>query len=423
MTATGSDHRIAVERALARIIAGQPEALRSDPDRVEGVLRDEVPRAAREIAAIAAVQRAGIGSRSAEEVLRVLREDTPVSVDLAAWAVGVWQRSGGAAAAAPTQPGAQPGQDDWIGDGAAGRWVADDSDLREPGPRAGQRHEGAVGTGGAAGTGGTAGTNDKDRAGGLHAPAQAPTLWQTAGLWATANRGLVGAALAALLVALVAMRLFTPSVEITDVAVDSPFVGDGQNRAVRVSFNARNAIVKRVEVTIAQTNGKWRRTEWSYDVTPQERAQGVASSGSLSYGDIREPVRSVFLYRLIYDDGQRSAPFSREIVVLPIPSSRPVLKQITLPAQFRPGRWFEVGVAFDDPDGDAEALEVTVVSSTLTWKQRQFVDRHPEIKGLKSGSFNWRMYVDNSNQTVLDFVLIDARGNRSEPLRKELNFR
>jgi len=32
------------------------------------------------------------------------------------------------------------------------------------------------------------------------------------------------------------------------------------------------------------------------------------------------------------------------------------------------------------------------------------------------------MYVDNSNQTVLDFVLIDARGNRSEPLRKALNF-
>ena len=81
-----------------------------------------------------------------------------------------------------------------------------------------------------------------------------------------------------------------------------------------------------------------------------------------------------------------------------------------------------VGVAFEDPDGDAETLEVTVVSSTLTWKQRQFVDRHPEIKGLKSGSFNWRMYVDNSNQTVLDFVLLDARGNRSEPLRKALNF-
>ena len=112
----------------------RPSVVHLNPDRVEGVLRDEVPRAAREIAAIAAVQRAGIGSRSAEEVLRVLREDTPVSVDLAAWAVGVWQRSGGAAAAAPTQPGAQPGQDDWIGDGAAGRWVADDSDLREPGP-------------------------------------------------------------------------------------------------------------------------------------------------------------------------------------------------------------------------------------------------------------------------------------------------
>jgi len=236
------------------------------------------------------------------------------------------------------------------------------------------------------------------------------------------HRRLAGAALAALLVALVAMRLFTPSVEITDVALDGPFVGDGQNRAVLVSFNARNATVKRVEVNIAQTNGKWRRTEWSYDVTPQERAKGLASSGSLSYGDIREPVRSVFLYRLIYDDGQRSAPFRKEIVILPVPSSRPVLKQITLPGQFRPGRWFEVGVAFEDPDGDAETLEVTVVSSTLTWKQRQFVDRHPEIKGLKSGSFNWRMYVDNSNQTVLDFVLLDARGNRSEPLRKALNF-
>ena len=109
--------------------------------------------------------------------------------------------------------------------------------------------------------------------------------------------------------------------------------------------------------------------------------------------------------------------------MLPLPSSQPVLKQITLPSQFRPGRWFEVGVAFDDPDGDAETLEVSVVSSTLTWKQRQFVDRHPEIRGLKSGSFNWRMYVDNPNQTVLDFVLIDARGNRSAPLRKELNFR
>ena len=402
MTATGSAPRIAVERALGRIIAGQPHALRDDPDRVEGVLRDEVPRAAREIAAIAAVQRAGIASRSAEEVLKALREDTPVSADLAAWAVGVWQRSGGAAAAA--QPRAETGQDDWIGDSTARRWVADDSDLLEPGPVEGHR---AGGAGGAAG---------------LHGPAGAPTLWQRASLWAMSHRRLAGAALAALLVALVAMRLFTPSVEITDVALDGPFVGDGQNRAVLVSFNARNATVKRVEVNIAQTNGKWRRTEWSYDVTPQERAKGMASSGSLSYGDIREPVRSVFLYRLIYDDGQRSAPFRKEIVILPVPSSRPVLKQITLPGQFRPGRWFEVGVAFEDPDGDAETLEVTVVSSTLTWKQRQFVDRHPEIKGLKSGSFNWRMYVDNSNQTVLDFVLIDARGNRSEPLRKALNF-
>jgi hypothetical protein len=83
-------------------------------------------------------------------------------------------------------------------------------------------------------------------------------------------------------------------------------------------------------------------------------------------------------------------------VVLPVPSSRPVLKQITLPPSFAPTAGSR-SVA-DDPDGDAEALEVTVVSSTLTWKQRQFVDRHPKSKGLKSGSFNWRMYVDNSTR-------------------------
>ena len=414
MTLTGSDNRIAVEQALSRLLASQSGALRSDPDRVEGVLRDDVPRAAREIAAVAAVQRAGIASRSAEEVLRVLREDTPVSDELAVWAVGVWQRSSGAApvGAQPRQvPGHRPADNDWVGDSAAQRWVADDSSLSDPGLHDGARRQGArahAGVGGA-----------PDR----RPPPALQALWRRARDWAWTHRRLAAAALAVVLVAYLATRHFATSVEITEVALDGPFVGDGQNRAVRVSFNARNATVKRVEVNIAQTNGKWRRTEWSYDVTPQERAAGLATSGSLSYGDIREPVRSLFVYRLIYDDGQRSAPFHKEIVVLPIPSSRPVLRQVTLPSQFRPGRWFEVGVAFDDADGDAETLEVNVVSSTLTWKQRQFVDRHPEIKGLKSGSFNWRMYVDNANQTVLDFVLIDARGNRSEPLRKALDFR
>ena len=131
MTVTGSDHRIALERALSRLLTGQPEALRANPDRVEGLLRDEVPRAAREIAAVAAAQRAGITFRSAEEVLKVLREDTPVSDELAAWAVGVWQRAGGAAAV--PERGHERGQEQghghgaareaWVGEGTAQRWV------------------------------------------------------------------------------------------------------------------------------------------------------------------------------------------------------------------------------------------------------------------------------------------------------------
>ncbi len=412
--------------ALARILEQFGRGLLAEPTRLRSLLFDEAPEARREITALLHALDERVpedllkshGSEPLESLAprlaRRLADRTGLAREAADWAVRAWAQSLGISLGTAAGAGAAPpvrSQDEWgeteVREAAARRdgGQAERTAGRTTVPATGQAADGtadraADGTHGAAD--GTAdGTTGR-------------TIW--AGLAPTQRRaiGIVAAAAAALGIW---WWQHEPPLEITRVEMAEPFVGDGKRREVFVDFNAGGRTVRTIEIRLVQSDGKWTPPNWTTSVAPEASARGRTSAGTMNYS-ASQAARATFAYVLVSADGRRSAPFEKTWEILAPPSSAPRISGVTVPNPIYVGRDFALTVAFEDADADVAKMERRVVESSSPWPQELSVVELSGVQGRKSGTFPYRFQAaKGASRSTLEFVLIDARGNRSEPRR------
>ena len=381
----------ATASALARLIQQYGLALIGEPARLRSLLYDECPESKREISALLQAQEEGIPDdlqriHSGEplrslgaRLTRRLSTQRALASEAADWAVRAWAQALGIDLGADA--GVGPATD-------AGPLAADMVSKTET----------------------------------VAAPAQpitGPTgpmaWWQTL---AARSRVMVVGGVVALAGAFGWLMSPGTHLEITQIEMPERFVADGKRRDVLVTFQARNTTARSVDIRFVSGDGKWNPNAWSVNLPAGAVTQGRASLGGMSYSS-QQPARSTFEFVLVAQDGRRSAPFTKTFDIEPAPATPPRITGVTIPRLIYVGREFSATIAFEDPDGDVVKLERRVVESTSSaWAPEVVTQEFPALQGKRSGAAIYAFPASPvSHKSAVEFVLIDARGNRSEPRR------
>jgi outer membrane lipoprotein SlyB len=369
-----------IGRTLKALLDRYGVALLGESARLRGLLHDECPHAKREISVLLQA----LDERVPQDLLRVhsgepiqslsprlakrLEDEKSISGHASRWAINTWAQGLGleSALGAP---------------------------VPEPSPSAPAR-------GTAQDAPPVAAANDRLMA----ALAALPKRWLPA--------------LAAVVVAALALWYFIlrPVLEVTDVSVPGPFVGDGKPRTVNVAFRARNTGVQSLEVRYLRGDGSWTPPQWSQPITPEAASQGQVSLGTLAYKTDR-PMSTTFEYVLVSRDGKRSAPFEHTLSIVP-----PVtIDEIKVP-RLLVGRKFALTIRYHKSTSDIVQVQRRVVQSDVPWDQQE---RTESVKLTEdSGSFDYRFDAPARPQkSTVEFSLADAQGLRSDPVRVVLDVR
>lgn len=223
------------------------------------------------------------------------------------------------------------------------------------------------------------------------------------------------AAAAALVVVALGWWMLAAKVEVTRVDATAPLVGNGRPIPVFIEFEARNFDVRSVEVRFVRGDGTWNPSSWRFDVGSGAAAQGRAPAGTLQYATAK-PMSSTFEYTLVGANGKRSTPFERTFDILP-----PIaITDIKVPRPLRVGREFAVTLQYQKGTTDVVQVERKVVDSNVPWAQPDAVQQ-VKLTG-ESGRYEYKFDAfPKPTKSTVEFVLIDANGVRSDPVRVALD--
>ncbi len=405
--------------ALDRLLKQFGPGLAAQPDRLRSLLQDECPTAKREIAALMQAMDEGIP----EDLLRVtsgepfeslgprlakrLSEQKALAREAADWAVQAWARAlGMGSAAVPMQSGREYARLQ------IEQLVDDRADASH---RARAREKDHQGTGASFDSASTS-----ERRLGVQAADSGRTIWADALDWfrrlSARKRALVVLAAGALVVIVAWSTLYKPGPEIQRVEMSEAFIADGKRRPIFVDFNARGARVRSIDIRVARSDGKWEPNNWTINIDPQDSVRGRTQAGTLSYRSQTQS-RATFELVLVGADGKRSAPFERTFDITPPPATPPRITSINAPSPLYERGEFAVTIGFEDADGDVAKVERKVVESPIKWQEESRTVDVPEAKGRTNGAVTYRFGPQASQRSIVEFVLIDERGNRSEPRR------
>lgn len=404
-------------RALSRLIEQYGQGLAAESTRLRSLLQDECPEAKRQIAALMQAIEEGIPQdllvvHSGEPVQSVasrlakrLSDNRALAREAAEWAVSAWANALGITLPTAVASTHGPRMDEWSSDDE----VPSSPRGKEPAQHLPHEPAGAADDG----TGRKVEPN-------VLSTAQAALGARWRELSSTARAALGGCAAAAL--ALVGwLALSSPPLAITRVEMADAFVADGKRRDVLLEFNARSATLRSVDIRFVRGDGNWNPAAWSINLPADAAQKGRATIGSMSYNSQR-PARSTFEYVLVTADGRRSAPFEKTFDIQPAPSTPPRITSINLPGPVYVGRDFTASITFEDPDGDVAKIERRVVENTSAWAQDLFTQDAVGTQGKKAGTTTYTFQAPKVPfKSTVEFVLIDARGSRSEPRRIALD--
>jgi hypothetical protein len=406
--------------ALARLLGQYGQGLAAEPTRLRSLLQDECPEAKRQIAALMQAIEEGIPDdlrrvHSGEPVQSVasrlakrLSDNRALAREAAEWAVGAWANALGIKLQAAAEPTPVARADEWAS--------ADEEPVSRRGPEQPRDlerdREGANGS--ARGHDTIRKTEPNPVASVLSALA---ARWR--GLSSTVQKAVGGGAAA--VVAIVGwVSLSGSPLAITRIDMTETFVGDGKRREVQMEFSARGAALRSVDIRFVRGDGNWNPASWSVNLPADAAAKGRATLGTMSFNSQR-PASATFEYVLVTADGRRSAPFEKTFEIQPAPSTPPRITSINLPGPIYVGRDFTANIAFEDPDGDVAKVERRVVESTSAWAQDLFTQDAVGTQGKKAGTTTYTFQAPKVPfKSTVEFVLIDARGSRSEPRRVAL---
>ncbi len=415
----GSDVNDAAALALVRLLEQFGPGVAAQQDRLRSLLQDECPAAKREIAALMQAVDEGIP----DDLLRVtsgepfeslgprlakrLSEQKALEREAAEWAVQAWAHALGVDLAAPPRSIASEDRHT-----LPGEWRNHRADGGRRASEFLETRQGATPPG------------DADQANEPHDESEfarpARTIWADAldrfrGLSAR-MRALIGVASVAVIALVAWQALYKPGPEIQRVEMSEAFIADGKRRPIFVDFNARGARVRSIDIRVARSDGKWEPNNWTINIDPQDSVRGRTQAGTLSYRSQTQS-RATFELVLVGADGKRSAPFERTFDITPPPATPPRITSINAPSPLYERVEFAVTIGFEDADGDVAKIERKVVESPVKWPDESRTVDVPEAKGRTNGAVTYRFGPQASQRSIVEFVLIDGRGNRSEPQR------
>jgi len=387
-TASGNLYDPNIGSALRSLVDRYGVSLIGESGRLRGLLQDECPQAKREISVLLQA----LEERVPQDLMRVhsgepiaslsprlakrLSDEKAMSPHASRWAVATWAQGLGLETALGLGP-EFVGVDVDVDDGTAAH--------RAP----------------ASGVGPLA-ANEVFPATALDVPAPPPRRvpW-----WAIAA-GVVLLAIGAW------FAFLQPHLEIKGVEMQGVFVGDGKPRAVRLHIDARNSTLREVEVRFVRGDGNWNPQPSSY---PAAAAASQIDAGTLAV-QATKPINATFAYTLIGADGKRSAPFERTFEIVP----PLVITEVTVPRPLKVGQNFAVTIKYRRSGADVVRVERHVVSSSVPWAQADAVQQlaAPDASGSVSYSFEAAV---KPTRSMIEFVLVDAQGVRSDPQRVALN--
>ena len=204
---------------------------------------------------------------------------------------------------------------------------------------------------------------------------------------------------------------FRPAIEIVDVQARSIVVGNGKPTEVLLSYSARNADIKGVEVRFVRGDGQWTPSSWTVPFEGSTRAHGSAGAGMLSQRTAT-PMRATFEYTLVTRGGQHSAPLEKTFEIMP-PAA---ITQAVVPRRVQVGQPFSVNLGYRRGGGDIVKVQRRVVDSDVPW------DAPEQTTAVQLGQDSGQFEVPfdapaRPMRSTLEFTLVDALGIASEPVR------
>ena len=387
--------------ALARLLAQFGASVIAEPDRLRGLLQDECPIAKREIAALMQahddgipedLQRVASGEpleALASRLAHRLADHKALTREAADWAVRAWATALGIQV---PNHSASTARNESAAAGAP-------ADADERAKLEAQRRDDA----------GDRSTRE--------AAARVATWRDRWTAWPSRTKRVAIGVVAAIAAVIGWNVLSGPELRITAVEMPESFLGDGKRREVFLEFAARGTTPRTVEIRYVRGDGRWNPPSWKVNLTGDATTSRRSGIGTMSY-TTQQPAQVTFEYVLVAADGRRSEPFEKTFSIQPPPSTPPRITNLQLPGSVYVGREFTVQIAFEDPDGDVARVERRVIESSTPWAQDVYSQEAPGASGRKSGMTSYKFEAPKVPfKSVIEFVLIDARGSRSEPRR------
>ncbi len=379
-----------VPSALKRLVDRFGTPLLSDAARLRGLLADEVPQAKKEISVLLLA----LEERVPQDLMRVhsgepisslsprlarrLTDEKALAPDAARWAVHAWALGLGVDSVLVSQPA--------TADAAFAAQEGSAAAFASPHSAANQQFGQA-----------------------LPAPLPAPSPFDD-------RRVRWGAgALAALLLAATGWWFTVPKLDIARVETQGLFVGNGKPVPVFIDFEARNVQLRSAEVRLVKGDGNWGATSWKVDLAPDGGGATRVAAGSLQV-TTPKPISATFEYVLVAADGKKSAPYQRTFDVVP-----PLLiTKVSVPRSMLVGKEFAVDITFQKSSAEIVRVERKVIESSQPWAQNE--QALPLKVAADATGFAYRFDpFPKPTRATLEFTLVDAAGQKSEPVRVALN--
>lgn len=156
--------------------------------------------------------------------------------------------------------------------------------------------------------------------------------------------------------------LTAPRLEITDLVMSDPRVGNGRPEATQLRYTVRGTEIRSVDVRLVRGDGVRTPACWSVAAQCHTREIGNLDAGSL--GPVAtSPQRPTFGHTLAARVGRRSAPLEKSFDVVPPPR----LAQMHAPQPVRPGQSLEVTLDQPRSTSDVVSLQPRVVEADVPW--------------------------------------------------------
>jgi outer membrane lipoprotein SlyB len=208
-----------------------------------------------------------------------------------------------------------------------------------------------------------------------------------------------------------------PTLAVASVQVPGGFIGDGKPHERVLSFKPGSDPVK--AVLVHYTGGdipNWTPVDSRIDVSPADAAKGQVALGTVAYRAIA-PAHASFQYTLEGADGKMSKPYVQTLDISAVPASPPQITGINPPQNATPAAPFSITINFANAEFGVVKLERKVISSTLQWGDPiRTVDYTTANVQNGTLSYDFEKGVSPGTSTF-EFVLIDSRGDRSQPQR------